>query len=800
MGADIGDVNNDGYPDIFTTDMMPDDDYRLKTTSLFDNIDVYRLKEKQGFYHQFMQNTLQLNNKDGKFSDVAYYSGVAASDWSWGGLILDADNDGFSDIFICNGIYRDVTDQDFIDYFANDVIQKMVMTGKKEEVDKIIDKMPSHPIPNKTFRNTGNLKFTDEGVNWGLAEPSFSNGAAYGDLDNDGDLDLVVNNVNQESFVYKNNSRELSKTNYISLSLKGEAQNTFAIGTSIKIFQKDNIISREVMPSRGFQSSVDYKVVMGVGTKEVDSMIIVWPDRSITKLDNPQVNKQYSLLQSQSKKYAPDSSSNNSPDVLLQPLKQKFDKHIEDDYIDFYYERGLSTMLSREGPKAAQGDVNGDGLIDIYIGGASGQGGQLYLQTNNGFVKKGQKAFSASGFEDVAALFFDCDKDGDLDLFVGSGGNNHPINSFQLQNRLYKNDGKGSFALAPNSLPLSGMNTAVVIENDFDGDGDLDLFVGSRSVPQNYGRDPQSFLLLNDGSGKFTDATKSLNADIGNIGMVTGAAWADVSGDGKKELVIVGEWMHPRVFTFANNRLAEVKTNLGGSSGLWQTVTASDIDGDGKDDLVLGNMGENFYLRPAEKTPVKMWMADFDNNGTVEKIITRTINGKDVPVFLKRDLTDQIASLKKQNLRHDEFGKKSIQDLFPPEVLQKCIVKIFNYSSSVIAYTKSDGNFQVQKLPAQVQFSCANKILATDLNGDGKKDLIVGGNKFGFQPQFSRLDASYGNVLLNTGGGNFNNLLPKESGIRLTGEIRDIIEIPAAKQRFLLFLQNNDYPVFYHLK
>jgi hypothetical protein len=633
-----------------------------------------------------------------------------------------------------------------------------------------------------------------------LGEPSFSNGAAYGDLDNDGDLDLVVNNVNHESFVYKNNSGDLSKTNYISLLLKGEGQNTFAIGASIKIFQKNNIISREVMPSRGFQSSVDYKVVMGVGTKEVDSMVIVWPDHSVTKLDNPQVNKHYSLQQSQSKKYVSDSSYNISPGVLLQTVRQSFDKHSEDDHLDFYYERGLPTLLSREGPKAAHGDVNDDGLIDLYIGGASGQGGQLYLQTNNGFVKKEQKAFVASGFEDVATLFFNCDEDGDLDLFVGSGGNNHPVNSFQLQNRLYKNDGKGNFTLAINSLPLSGMNTAVVVENDFDADGDIDLFVGSRSVPQNYGIDPQSFLLVNDGTGKFTDIAKSVNPDISNMGMVTGAAWANVSGDDKKELVIVGEWMHPRIFTFTNQSFVEVKTNLENASGLWQTVTATDLDGDGKDDLVLGNIGENFYLRPSEQAPVKMWMADFDNNGTVEKIITRTVNRKDVPVFLKRELTDQVASLKKQNLRYHEFGKKSIQDLFPADVLKNCIVKVFNYSSSVVAYNKGEWNFLVKKLPAQVQFSCTNKILATDLNKDGKNDLIIGGNKFGFQPQFSRLDASYGNVLLNIGGGNFNNLAPKNSGVKLTGEIRDILEIPGANQRFLLFLQNNDYPVLYQIK
>ena len=802
MGADMADINNDGYPDMFTTDMLPGDEYRLKTTSSFDNIDVYKLKEKNGFYHQYQQNTLQLNNKNGRFLEIGNYSAVAASDWSWGGLIFDADNDGLQDLYVCNGINHDVTDQDFIDFFANDVVQKMVMTGEKEDVNSIINKMPSRPILNKAFKNNGNLTFSDAGKSWGFTQPSFSNGAAYGDLDNDGDLDMIVNNVNEQAFVYRNNSNENEKNKFIGFLLKGKAQNTFAIGSKIKVYRGNQIISREVIPSRGFQSSIDYKVIIGLGKQaKIDSVIITWPNRSISKYSNPAADSVYTIQQNDNKNISPETT----PPVFETLLKQVpagFIKHEEDDFIDFYYERNLPEMLSREGPKATYGDVNGDGLTDIYICGATKQAGQLYLQTPQGlFEQKMENIFlQYAGAEDTAPLLFDCDNDGDLDLFIGSGGNNAMANINLLKHRLYKNNGRGNFTIDETAFPENRMNIAVAIANDFDKDGDMDLFVGSRCVSGNYGASPTSYLYMNDGKGHFTDITNSRAPDIAKAGMVTCAIWADVTGDKQKELIIVGEYMAPTIFSYNGNKFSEVKTNLANMFGWWQTITTADLDGDGRQDLILGNVGENFYLRPDEQNPVKLWINDFDNNGETDKMLTRSVEGKDMPVFLKREVVDQFPLLKKQNLKHEDFATKSIQDLFAANVLQKCLVKKFNYKSSCIAFNEGNGKFTIQLLPQMVQFSSVNAAHCIDLNNDGKKDIVLGGNMFGFPPQFGRLDASYGHVLLNSGSRQFNWIGTDKSGLELRGEIKDIIEIPAKGSAKLLFLQNNELPYLYEIK
>ncbi len=800
MGADMQDINNDGFPDIFTTDMLPADDYRLKANSSFETFDVMNLKQKQGFYNQYTQNALQVNNTKGKFFETAFFSGVAASDWSWGALMFDADNDGLIDIYVCNGIYYDVTDQDFIDFFADEVAQQMVKTGEKEDVNNIINRMPSNPIPNKAFKNTGNLRFKDVGDDWGISKPSFSNGAAYVDLDNDGDLDLVVNNVNQKAMVYRNNSSEQKQNNYIAVSLHYQQPNLFAVGSTIKVYQGTQILSREVIPARGFESSVDYKQTIGLGKSQADSIEIIWPDRTVSTIIKPAVNKLHQINYTSSSPKRKNLATDSSGNYLFEQLSSNFDKHTEDEHVDFYFERNIPFMLSTQGPKAAAADVNADGLTDIYIGGARNQPGQLYLQTAAGFIKKETPDFKTFSFNDVTvAFFFDCDGDGDVDLFTGGGGNFASEQSGSFQNQLFVNDGKGNFSLKRGALPVINTNCGAALPLDYDGDGFMDLFVGSRSVPQNYGADPHSFILRNDGKGNFKDVTETVAPQLSQAGMITAAAYEDVNGDGKKELIITGDWMNPGVYELRNKKFEQLKTGLENYSGWWQTIKAADVDGDGDVDLVLGNLGENFYLHADEQSPSKIWMSDFDQNGIPDKMITRTYEGKDVTVFMKREVTDQVPSLKKLNLKHHEYAKKTIQQLFGDE-LKKAKVKQVNYASSCIAYNDGKGHFTVRKLPDEVQLSSVNAVCITDVNKDGYPDIVAAGNFFDLLPQFCRLDASYGHVLLNDKKGGYITMPLAKTGLNLPGQTRDIVAFTYKKSNCMLFLENNNFPVLYKVK
>ena len=800
MGADIADVNNDGYSDIFTTDMLPLSDYRIKTTGAFDDIDMFNRKIGAGFYYHYVKNCLQLNSPSGNFKDIGNYSGVSASDWSWGALMFDMDNDGWNDILACNGVNHDVTDLDFMNFFANDVIQKMILTGKKDEVDQVLKQIPKTPIPNKVYRNEHNLKFTDIGDKWGLGQNTFSNGAAYGDLDNDGDLDIIINNQNQPSFVYKNNSRQLNQNNYIGVQLKGEGKNTYAVGSKIQLFIGDQVLTKEVIPSRGFQSSVDYKQIIGIGKfAKIDSMHIIWPNRIVSNINNPAINKVYSYTQTQTGQLLQEVGIEKN--TLLSKVNTSFTKHQENDVIDFYAERGLPEMLSKEGPKAAVADVNGDLLEDVFIGGTPNHPGQLYLQDKAGnFTIQTQKGFEAfKSFEDVAVQLVDIDNDKDVDLIIGPGGNNNEPNTRELQIRLFKNDGKGNFEIDATAFPNVSMNISVIAPYDFNKDGFIDLFVGARNYPFVYGMNPTSFLFQNDGKGHFVDIAPSKVPAISSIGMVTDAKWVDIDGDQSSDLVIVGEWMSPQIFKNNKGQLKALPSNLNELNGWWQTIAFADVNSDGKQDLIMGNIGENFYLQPSKQNPVKLFVNDFDKNGIKDKVVTYTVDGKDKPVVVKRELEEMVPSIKKNNLKHIEYAKKSIQEIFSPEDIKSSIVKTFDFATSIIAINKGGGKFDIMPLPAMTQLSSVNAIQVTDLNRDGKVDFIIGGNHFDYQPQYDRLDGSFVDVLLQTKKGQFEALDPLKAGILLKGQMRDIKKINRQGKEHFLFLQNNDYPVLYQL-
>jgi hypothetical protein len=803
MGSDIADINNDGLPEIFVSEMLPSDDGRRKTEVLFENYPNYYLKLQRGFYHQYMHNTLQLNNGDFTFSEIAWYGGVAASDWSWGALLFDANNDGFRDIFVSNGTFQDVTNQDFISFFADEVVQKMALNGQKEEVEYVMQRMPSNKQLNRLFLNNKDLTFKEEGKTSGFKAKSFSNGASYGDLDNDGDLDFVVNNLNQEAFVFCNNSEMLSQNHHLSVRLNGDSKNPFALGSAIYAYSGNQVYSAYLIPSRGFQSSVDYKTVMGLGkTNSLDSLMVIWPDKNISTVLNPAVDSTFVLDYATSKKAnLPLQYQSEIKNQFVKEIKTNFDKHEEDGFVDFLHEGLVIKMLSREGQSGAVGDLNGDNLDDVFFGGASGQPVKVYIQqASGGFEKRHSPAFDKDAkFEDTAVELLDIDQDGDLDVFVGSGGNHKSLGSAIFYDRIYVNNGKGNFNRSPSALPKNGYNTSVAISLDVDKDQDFDLFVGSRSVPLNYGESPPSYIYENNGDGTFKDATLYFAPFLKSIGMITDAKYVNIIDDNKEELILVGEWMSPMILKLNNGRFDLVQCNLEQYRGWWYAVENDDIDGDGDQDLILGNRGENFYFSGSFDNPAKLWIYDFDNNGFTDKVITTVVDGLDKPVALKRELTEQIFSLYKQNLTHEEFASKSIQDLFPVDLLSKAKIKEASWFKTSIAINNGDGNFTMVALPKEIQFSCVNAILSLDLNSDGTNDLVLGGNDSGFMPQYSRLDASYGHTLINNGSGVFHLVNNKDSGFFVRGEIRNFLELKVNKKAGFIVLLNNQRPRTYEM-
>ena len=775
MGIDMADINNDGHADIFITDMLPEKEERVKSVLEFGSYTVSKLHQSRDYHQQYMQNTLQLNNGNGSFSETAWYSGVATTDWSWAGLLFDMDNDGLRDIYVTNGINHDIGDIDFRDFDAQEVRGQIASTDEKEVIARILRKMPSVPLANYAYKNNGDISFSNKAETWGMAHPGMSNGSAYGDLDNDGDLDLVVNNVNMQAFLYRNNS-ETNGNHYIKLKFEGTDINPFAVGSTVKLYGDDKIIVQELMPSRGFQSSMEYAMTIGLGnTETIDSIRVIWPDDSTQKLIDVETNTTLHLKQSDATGAYRIPGKEHKKTILKALENDNLTPHREDDYNDFDHEGLISKMLSQEGPALAVGDIDGDGNEDIFIGGAKEQPGTLYLHGGNGTLRKSdQFVFEEDAhYEDTTAAFFDADGDGDQDLMVGSGGN-LPEEAKICKNRLYFNDGKGQFSRSETVIPSAFHNVSVIAPYDFDDDGDIDVFAGSRSVPGNYGIDPQHLLLENNGDGSFSNATERLAPGLKAAGMITGAVWADVDGDGKKDLVTVSEWESPGVYKNSGEALTQIKTSLDELSGWWSAVEVADLDNDGDNDLILGNQGENLHYKTSEDEPMKMWINDFDANGTTEQIVTQHTGGKDYPVHQKMELTSQIVSLKKQNLKASEYAKKSIDKLFSEEVLNNTMVKKAILSASVIAINEGNGQFRIQKLPTRVQFSCICGIMCSDVNNDGTIDIIMGGNNFEFKPQYSRLDGSYGHVLLNDGNLGFRWQDYDKSGFFIKEEIKHL--------------------------
>ena len=794
MGVDISDINNDGLQDIFITDMLPEPEERVKSVMEFDNYNVYKLKQSKDFYQQFIQNTLQVNNGNGSFSETAYYSGVDATDWSWAGLLVDLDNDGYRDIYVTNGINHDLTDLDFVDFFANEIIQNMALTGKRQAIDSIINKMPKKPLPNGVFRNKKDLTFDDAGALWGLDQPSMSNGSAYGDLDNDGDLDLVVNNVNMQAFIYRNEAEQMTDNRYINLTFKGGEKNPFAVGASVRLYFDGQEILQELYPVRGFQSSMDYKMTIGLGqTQTLDSLRVLWPNDKTQLLTQVATNQTLNLDQAAATETFIPRKRKNTPTLLTELNNSDLKANPENAYNDFDYEGLIAKKLSQEGPAMAVGDVNNDGNEDVFVGAPSGSTGTLYLHQGSGKLQaKNQAVFTQDAFyEDTAAAFFDADGDGDLDLMVASGGNE--VGKKELYRpRLYLNDGNGNFSKSPNELPSAFQNMSVVAPHDFDGDGDMDVFIGSRSVVGVYGIDPPQLFLENTGNGVFVNATERLAYDLKDAGMVTDALWLDVDGNGHDDLITVSEWGAPHIYKNSGRRLSEKENSLSDKTGWWNTIAAADVDNDGDMDLILGNEGENLHYLPTQDNPMQLYINDFDNNGTIEQITTIQKNGKDYPLHQKKEITAQMTSLKKQNLKASDYARRYIDEIFSEESLKNAIKKEVKYAQSVLAINDGNGNFSFKALPYQTQLSCVCDIVSADINKDGLADLIMAGNNFEFKPQYSQLDASYGNVLLNDGNANYNWQNYDTSGFFIKGEVKHLSTFSDKNGNSFLIASVND--------
>lgn len=794
MGSDIADFNNDSYPDIITVDMLPDDNKRQKLMNIAMNNDRFNLILKLGYMPQYSRNMLQLNNGPDaagqySFSEIGQLAGVYKTDWSWSPLFADLDNDGWKDIFISNGIPVDISNNDFITYRADKIVSGPTTDIKKLEKELLdeIDKQGKVDKPNFVFRNNHQLGFTDESDNWGLAQKGFSNGAVYVDLDNDGDLDLVTNNINEPASVFKNNATEQNGNYFLRVKLNGN--NPIGIKIMLSSNGEKQYIEHSVI--RGFQSSQDPIDHFGLGkNKVVDTLKVTWPDNTEQVLLNIKAN-QLIVVDKKNAVKKSDSSLKLVASLFTNSTGSALDfTHRQNEFEDFNFEPLLPHRFSCNGPYMAKGDIDNNGLEDFWIGGPAKIPGKIFLQQPNGTFL--QSNLPDSGYEDMGGVFFDADGDKDLDLYVVSGGNVYNPNTATYQDRLYINDGKGNFKLDNNALPVEYSSGSMVIANDFDKDGDLDLFVGGRVVPVSYGVAPESFLLRNNGKGKFENVTGQLCPGLKNVGMVTSALWSDFDKDGWPDLIVAGEWMPVTFYKNTKGVFQKLNGNpeLEASTGWWFSLVAGDFDKDGDMDYIAGNLGLNNKLNASTTTPVTAYMKDFDGNGTLKPILSYYLNGKEYTIANRDQISSVMPSIKKKFDLYTKFAEASFSDIFSPQQVQDALILKATNFSSVYIENKGNGQFVMHQLPLKAQFSSIQSMQVDDYNADGNLDVLVAGNFYSPDFMTGRYDASIGLVLLGDGKGSFKPLPASESGIHIKGDARALCSIKIKNKKAILAAAN----------
>jgi len=779
MGADAADIDNDLNTDLMVTEMLPETLSRKKLKASYESWDKHQLAKSKGYGNQFPRNVLQRNMGAETFAEISRIAGVEGSEWSWAALFFDMDNDGLKDLYISNGIHKDLLDRDYLTFMANDEKVRQLIEEDNDVLSKLIDVMPSAAVPNGAYKNKGGFQFENVRELWGFETPSFSNGSAYGDLDNDGDLDLVVNNINAPAFVYKNNSTE---NNYVQISLKGFEKNTFAIGSKVILHQEGQKSMLEQFPSRGFQSAISNRLHFGLGQNaRIDSIEILWPDQKRSVLKEVAANQHIQIDY--------DTVVKTGIVALKENHRRSVDQgilsftHKENGFVDFNQERLLPQMFSNEGPVVIKADLNGDKQPDFFFGGAKDQASELWLSDGEKYSSSSKIEFEKDAMsEDTKALFMDVDNDGDVDLYVGSGGKAYSKFSFNLHDRIYINHGNGRFEKQNSSLFSRPFATGALTAADFDNDGDIDIFVGERYQVETYGKDGQGYILRNDGAGNFTEEAPEL---FSQIGMLTDAKHLDVNKDGYEDLIVVGEWMSPKVFINTQGTFIEVKESFGLSNeqGLWATLEIADLNADGHQDLVLGNIGENSFY----KKGMKMFVIDFDGNGTEEQIMTYHESGADFPILDRDELFKQIPSLKKKYLYYKDYASANMTDLFGADVYQTALIKELRELSSAI-YWGSDNGFTKNSLAPEIQYANVSSILLEDTDNNGTIDIIIGGNQSKIKPQFGPLESSNGWILKQQKNGIFE----KPTSLGVKGEIRSIISFKNKDQYSIILGRNND--------